>query len=142
HSQNARDKIIAIISSVDHGRLLTFADMAKYHLELADRRYGDVFFILDPGYMFFPHDFYHPIGNLFLALTEGMQWSRLSDPRHRANHGYLPDSDTEQAFVILLDRSRRATVRDGELIDLAPSLLEFMGRTPPESMKGRRLFVD
>ncbi len=64
----------------------------------------------------------------------------VSDPRHRANHGYLPDSDAEQAFAILLDRSRRATVREGELIDLAPSLLEFMGRTPPESMKGRRLF--
>jgi bisphosphoglycerate-independent phosphoglycerate mutase (AlkP superfamily) len=90
--------------------------------------------------MFFPHDFYHPIANVFFALTDGMQRSRMSDPRHRANHGYLPDSDAEQAFAILLDRSRRATVREGELIDLAPSLLEFMGRTPPESMKGRRLF--
>lgn len=142
HTENARHKIGAILSSLEHGRLLTFADMAKYHVPLDDARYGEVFFILESGYMFFPHDFYHPIANVFFAVTDRMQRSRLSDPRHRANHGYLPDSETEQAFAILLDRSQRATVREGELIDLAPSLLKFMGRTPPESMKGRRLFSD
>jgi hypothetical protein len=142
HTENARHKIGAILSSLEHGRLLTFADMAKYHVPLDDARYGEVFFILESGYMFFPHDFYHPIANVFFAVTDRMQRSRLSDPRHRANHGYLPDSEAEQAFAILLDRSQRVTVREGELIDLAPSLLKFMGRTPPESMKGRRLFSD
>jgi len=99
-----------------------------------------VFVFLDPGYIFFPHDFHHGLANLWLGLTDPIQRSRLRDPRHKGNHGHLPYIDVENSFVALLDRNFEATTQRGKIVDVGPSVLGVLDYEPPTTMKGQQLF--
>jgi hypothetical protein len=140
HTAEARRRIAACLSRLEHGSLVTYQEMARYNVPLKDAAYGEMFFFLDPGYIFFPHDFYQPVANAFLGLSDRMQVKRIRDPRHRGNHGHLPHFDAERSFVVLADK--RCAVESGEahILDLAPSMLALLDRGIPPYMKGRPLF--
>jgi hypothetical protein len=59
---------------------------------------------------FFPHDFYQPLANAWLALTDSKQLARLTDARQRHNHGYLPDHACEQGSTAVLDGTVRIAI--------------------------------
>jgi hypothetical protein len=141
HSKRAQRELSAALERLGHGRLVRFDEMAQYGVPLKDSSYGEIFYFLDPGYIFFPHDFHHPLANLVLGLVDPLQRSRLRDPRHRGNHGHLPDTEPEQAFVALLDAGFVRADVDAHILDVAPSVLELLARTAPPTMRGRSLFV-
>ncbi len=141
HTDRARSAITEMLSTLPHGQLLTFRDMSRYHLEFETMKFGEIFFIADAGYMIFPHDFYNPIGSMFLGLTDWKQRPRIVDPRQRAVHGFLPSAESETGFMIVCDETCTTGTEQAEIIDVAPSLIELLGCRRPESMKGRPLFA-
>jgi hypothetical protein len=121
---------------------LSYQEMAQHGIPLRDDQYGECFYFLDPGFIFFPHDFHHGLANLWLGLVDRIQRNRLHDPRHRGNHGHLPHFDTERSFIALLNSEFRTDGRPGHIRDVAPSILAVLGFKPPTSMSGRSLFLE
>ena len=140
HTEKARREITSMLSEWKNGKLLSFEEMAEFRVTLADSSYGEMFYFLEPGSIFFPHDFYHPLANFYLALSDRMQRRRLRDPRHKGNHGYLPYFDAEKSFVALLDKDFKVNTNCGDILDVAPSILGILGYEPPAAMQGRCLF--
>jgi hypothetical protein len=139
-TDEARQRIMPVLSRLERATLLSFQDMHRFGVPLRDASYGEVFVYLDPGYIFFPHDFHHGLANLWLGLVDPMQRSRLRDPRHKGNHGHLPHFETESSFVAILDRRFEATTQRGSILDVAPSVLGVLDYEPPPNMKGQQLF--
>ena len=140
HTDRARSLITEKISTLKCGQTLTFKDLDKYHLSFATGKFGELFFVADAGHLIFPHDFYHPIGNIFLGLTDWKQRPRIADPRQRAVHGFLPCAESETGFMVVCDDACTAGVDQAEIIDVAPSLMDLLGCRKPGSMTGRSLF--
>ena len=140
HTDGARRAITSLLSKLDHRTCLSFDEMERYGIPLPDARYGEEFVFLDPGYIFFPHDFHHGLANLWLGLMDPMQRSRLRNPRHRGNHGHLSNFDVENSFVALLDRRYETRNTKGHILDLAPSVLAVLGYDPPPTMNGHPIF--
>jgi predicted AlkP superfamily pyrophosphatase or phosphodiesterase len=139
-SDRAREKVIAMLSEIGNTTLLTPQDMERYHLSFPDKKYGEVFATTEPGYIFFPHDFYQSLANLFLGLYDSRQRSRLWNPRHRGTHGYLPQHESEKGIMIVFNKNYRSSKEQIELIDVAPSILGILGYKKPEFMKGLPVF--
>ena len=140
HTERARRRITDLLGTVGHTTVLGYKDLHRYHIGFEDEAYGELYLIAEPGFIFFPHDFYHPLGNLFLGLTDRHQRSRIFQPRHRGNHGYLPEHPSEKGFAILFDRDSTSIRPEIELIDFAPSVLAFLGVPKPQYMKGTHAF--
>jgi Type I phosphodiesterase / nucleotide pyrophosphatase len=140
HTDRARNKATEWLSSINTGKLLRYDEMSAYNVPLTDDRYGELFFYLDPGYIFFPHDFHHPLARLFLGLTDSMQRSRLRDPRHKGNHGHLPYFEAERSLMLLADAGFEVESSQSEIFDVAPSMLSIIGIDPPASLPGRSIF--
>jgi hypothetical protein len=140
HTAEARRKITERLFLIKPGKLLSYKEMATYHIPLTDASYGEVFFFLDPGFIFFPHDFYHPLANAFLGLFDRMQRKRLSSPKHRGNHGHLPDFDAENSFVVMVDKGFKPNGENAHILDLAPTILTILEHPPPQYMNGKCLF--
>src|SRR5881628_842569 len=115
-------------------------DAPGVRTEIKFDSYGELYLCADAGRIFFPHDFYQPLANAFLGLTEPMMRRRIFLPVHRGNHGYLPDRPSEKGYVVLLDSGYRVTRREAELIDFAPSVLTLLDHPKPATMKGSALF--
>jgi hypothetical protein len=137
----ARAELSKLLATIPNATVVRYDAMARYGLPLRDARYGEVFVYLDPGHIFFPHDFHQPLANLWLGLSDRMQRARLRDPRHRGNHGHLPHFDAERSFALLLDRRFEVARATGSILDVAPSILAVMGREAPATMTGRPLFT-
>lgn len=140
HTDRARKLITECLSSIDTGKLIRYDEMSTYNVPLTDDRYGDLFFYLDPGYIFFPHDFHHPLARLFLGLADPMQRSRLRDPRHKGNHGHLNCFDAERSFMLLADKGFELVSAQADILDVAPSMLHLIGIDPPSTMTGHSIF--
>jgi len=140
HTDRARRRITDLLGTIDHTTMLGYKDLHRYHMEWEDETYGELYLMAEPGFIFFPHDFYQPLANLFLGLTNWHQRSRVFNPRHRGNHGYLPGHPSEKGYAVLLDRDSTAIRPESELIDLAPSVLSFLGMPKPVHMKGTSAF--
>jgi predicted AlkP superfamily pyrophosphatase or phosphodiesterase len=50
----ARERIVEALRTEPHGRILTRADLAGYGCDFPDSKYGELFFLLDPGYLLCP----------------------------------------------------------------------------------------
>jgi hypothetical protein len=105
-----------------------------------DDAFGEFYAIADAGKIFFPHDFYHPIGNAILGATDRHQRQRFMNPVHRGNHGYLPHFPSERGWITINDEGLSAGVSEGHVVDVAPTLLSLAGVRPPPYMSGRTLF--
>lgn len=139
HTESARRAIVGLLRSVPAATVIRHDEMARYGLPLVDDSYGEVFAYLDPGHIFFPHDFHHPLANLWLGLIDPMQRARLRGPRHRGNHGHLPHFEVERSFVLLCDDSFES-IGGGTVLDVAPTMLDMLGYAHPSTMAGHSLF--
>jgi hypothetical protein len=139
HTETARRAIVGLLRSVPAATVIRHDEMARYGLPLVDDSYGEVFAYLDPGHIFFPHDFHHPLANLWLGLIDPMQRARLRGPRHRGNHGHLPHFEVERSFALLCDDSFES-IGGGTVLDVAPTVLDMLGYAHPSTMAGHSLF--
>ena len=140
HTDRARRKIVDMLHSINNGTVLSYKDMHKYNVKFDDDKYGEVYFVADSGYTIFPHDFYHPLANIFLGLTDWQQRSRIFNPKHRGNHGYLPQYESEKGFVMVLDNNYKVDKQEADIIDVAPTILGLLGYKKPDYMKGKGIF--
>ena len=80
-SEKDREEIIRILSRIRHGKILDLKDKDKYNIPLG-KEFGEVIFVLEPGYLFVPNFHQGKIG------CRGM-------------HGYMPDkADLDGIFII------------------------------------------
>ena len=114
--------------------------MARYGLHFEDDRYGEAYFYGHLGVTFFPNDFHQLLSSAFMTLVDPQQRARLRVPWHQADHGYRSEHDCEIGFMILAEDGHQARDDRVELIDIAPSVLQLLDRTPPATMQGRTLF--
>lgn len=136
HSDSAREKMLSYLSKNEQGNLLSWKDLEKFNIKFEDDSFGEYYFILNPGTIFFPNDFYHPIANYYLGLTNWQSRSRLLNPAHKGNHGYLPNNDSEKGTFILLDDNYKPQSENINTIDFAPTILNLLGYEQPASLKG------
>lgn len=137
HDADARRQIIELLSCSPSGVLLAREELQTYRLNFATRAYGDAYFYAYPGRTFFPNDFYQPLASATLALLDWQQRPRLRNPRHRGDHGYLPENPCERGFILLADERYEASAKTISLIDVAPTLLALLGQEPAPTMRGR-----
>ncbi len=140
HDEEARQAITQFLSAMSNGRLVKSGEMRRFGVPLEDDTFGELFFYLDPGCIFFPHDFHHPLANFAQGLADPMQRSRLRDPRHKGNHGHLPEFDAENAFLAVFQDGVEVRAGSASILDVAPSILSLLGYDQPPSMTGRPIF--
>lgn len=141
HTEGARESIHAALDSLSHVSRHRYTELTPFHLDFEDTEWGETYLLAEPGYIFFPHDFYHPIANAYLGLSDSYQRPRIWSPRHRGNHGYLPAHPSERGFMTLADDAYELMREEGELVDVAPTILELVGEQVPAHMHGWRLFA-
>ena len=141
HNEQSRIAIHEALSQIKSAELVTYREMERYGVPLSDPSYGELFCFLRPGAIFFPHDFYQPLANLYFGLTDRTQRSRLRDPRHRGNHGHLPHHEAERSFAMITGPEFRACDDDpASILDIAPTILSLLDLPIPTLMTGRNLF--
>lgn len=137
HTEQAREAILAMLQELPNCRPLHFRQMHEYDVCFDDDSFGEYYVMAEPGYIFFPHDFYHPIANFYLGLLGHSQWSRILNPVHRGNHGYLPHYPSEKGFLVLADDEIKPNREQMSLIDFAPTVLRCLGADIPAHMTGQ-----
>ena len=140
HSDSAREKMLNYLSENPDGVLLSRQDMHEFNVKFEDDIYGEYYFVLNPGTIFYPNDFYQPLGSLYLGLTNKQMRSRLKSPVYRGYHGYLPHNDSEKGTLMLLHNEYKAHREEIETIDVAPTIIDLLGYEQPESLKGISAF--
>ena len=111
--------------------------MHQYDVCFDDARYGEYYLMADAGSVFFPHDFYQPLANIYLGLFGHSQRSRTLNPVHRGNHGYLPHYPSEKGVLVLADDEIKPNREHMSLIDFAPTMLTCLGAEIPAHMTGQ-----
>ena len=139
-TDRARQEITGLLENTPHVAVRSNAELREYDVILDGDRFGHLYAFSEHGYIFFPHDFYHPLANLFLGLTVPTMRPRLFNPRHRSTHGHLPDHPAEQGYMVLVAHNYEPHADWIQLIDFAPTLLALLGRDQPEYMKGKPMF--
>lgn len=136
YTERARSAITAMLEQTGNGRMLRYDELAACGVSFPNADYGEVYFAADPGFIIFPHDFYHPVANAFLGLRDPQQRPRIRNPVHRGSHGHLPGHPSERGYMVVFDDSAQALVPAMQLIDVAPTLLTLAGHAPPDYMRG------
>lgn len=142
HSDSAREKMLDYLSENEKGTLLHFEELHRYNIKFNDDSYGEYYFVTNPGTIFYPNDFYHPLGNLYLALKNIEQRSRIKSPIYRGYHGHLPYNECEKGFMMLLDNNYKPNRKEIEIIDVVPTVLNLLGYKKPESLNGVNVLHD
>ena len=139
HTDRARRLLVDALQKIDDCTLLDYRAMHQFDVCFPDAEFGEYYLIADAGAVFFPHDFYQPLANLYLGLFGQSQRKRMRNPVHRGNHGYLPDNPSEQGFLVLADTELPVVRQDMSLIDFAPTVLTCLGEPVPAHMTGRSI---
>ena len=117
-----REKITNILCNkpfTDCGSLISLSLAKKYHLPVPGKLYGDVLWWANPGTVIFP-DFFH----------------RQKKPK--AMHGYSPDLNGSKGFCVLAgDDIEKKIIEEGELIDVCPTLCDFLNINTPKDSVGK-----
>jgi len=140
HDAGTADRMVTGLRASDLGILRLREEMRAYDLRFPDDRYGHAYFYARPGTTFFPNDFHQPLATIVRSLSDRQQRRRFRIPWHQADHGYLPDHDCELGFMALAEDGFEPVDDMVTLIDVAPTLLDLLGVSPPDSMKGRPAF--
>ena len=136
HTDLARKALLSTLGKIHNCRLLHFTELHEFDVSFDDASYGEYYLMADAGSIFFPHDFYQPLANLYLGVFGPSQRIRISNPVHRGNHGYLPHYPSEKGFLVIADREMRPTRDQMSLIDFAPTILNCVGVAKPLHMAG------
>ena len=139
-SDRARNEIVRMLREIPNCRFFSWKDLQQFNISFNGAQYGEVFIMSCPGFAFFPHDFHHPIANLFLGITDPKQRPRLFNPRHRGEHTLLPHFEAAKGFTLLLNNDYESCKKEADLIDIAPTVLELLGIEKPDTMIGSPVF--
>lgn len=122
HTDEARDKITAILERADFGRILGDDERDRLRIRFHHRRYGDLMFAASPGVLFWP-DYFH-----------------IKERAIRGMHGYV-DKDEETVGAMLLHGPNIQPRAMGEriLVDVFPTLCDLVGLPVPSSNEGKSL---
>ena len=141
HNNIARNRALEMFDKINDMRSFTWQELEKFNIVLRDSRYGEVFCMAKPGYIFFPHDFVQPVADLILGLLDKKQRPRLSDPKLRGSHSFLDEYNSSKGFLTIFDDNCKAISSDINMVDVAPSLIDFMGYGIPKTMSGNPVFI-
>lgn len=139
HTDQARQAIVRQLEKLPNCSLFHFSDMNQFDVSFEDSRFGEYYLMADAGQIFFPHDFYQPLANLYLGLFGHGQRTRITDPVHKGNHGYLPHYPSEKGFLLVADETMKPDRPEMSLVDFAPTMLSLLGEPVPRHMTGRSL---
>lgn len=139
HTDRARDTITPLIEQLPDCHLLHYREMHRYDVCFEDESFGEYYVMADPGSIFFPHDFWQPLANVYLAFFEPSQRCRLFNPTHRGNHGYLPHHPSEKGFMVVADDSVKPNRETMTVFDFAPTMLTYFGEDVPDYMSGENV---
>lgn len=115
NTDRQRQSVEEILAEMPSGRILTEEDCLHYHVNMPDRRYGDIVFYLDYPWMF-----------------KKTVWG--AGLRTRSIHGYLPDyPEADGVFVSNVPASDLTRI---SLVDIAPSLLKLLEVDTDAEMDG------
>jgi hypothetical protein len=81
-SESARREVVALLTALPCGRILTDGELRQLGVLFADRRYGETIFLLHPGLMLMHGDFH------------GRNWMPVG------MHGYHPDDPYSDAVFL------------------------------------------
>jgi len=139
-TERARVALLKLLSGIEHTTGQTYQQMHDHGICFDDPSFGEYYLFAEHGYSYFPHDFYNPMANLFLAITDPLLRPRLFNARHRGNHGHLPDHPSEEGYLVLGDKSFQPADDQMQVIDFAPTVMSLLGKKPAEHMTGRAVF--
>jgi hypothetical protein len=140
-TERARTEITRLLEGDQDVTVKTRQEMHEYGICFDDPSFGELYCFANHGHTFFPHDFYNPIANLFLGLTDRLLRPRLLNARHRGNHGHLPTHPAEEGYLVLGGEGFEATTSQADIVDFAPTVLNLLGCEPAEHMTGQTVFV-
>jgi hypothetical protein len=136
HTDRARDAVTRLLAQVPHGTALSWKDWARFGFELPDARSGEFYFFPDPGFLVFPHDFYHPLVNAVQGWRKAHMRRRLRDPKPVGLHGYLPDHPSSEGFLCVADAGYEPLGGQMPLVDVAPTILGLLKEPAAPFMTG------
>lgn len=110
-SERARIRLTELLGGLSWGRLLPPGEVDELGLRFADRRYGDLIYVMKPGLLITPSD----MGRI---RFDGM-------------HGFHPREDPNAHAVFLSNQPSASPIH--HIADLLPELLRPLGLRPPES---------
>lgn len=141
-TDEAREKIVAALKKVPNSRTLTNDELNEELGMTLTPEWGEVYIARDPGYLFHPNDYYHPLANIFVGLKSKEMRQRMFDPFHRGYHGYIPGENTpsEDAWALVVSDEVEPVSDEARLIDWAPSMLQLIGTPVPDYMAGHPTF--
>ena len=142
-TDQAREKITAAVREVPHTDVLTYQELNEQLEMTLTPEWGELYVVRKAGHLWHPHDYYHPLGNIFVGLTQKAMRKRMFDPFHRGYHGYMPspDAPSENAWALVADDRFAPTADKARLMDFAPSMLSLIGEPTPDFMQGKPTFA-
>jgi hypothetical protein len=139
-SDRARNRIVEMLREIPNSEFFFWKDLQQFNISFSEPQYGEAFIMSHPGFAFFPHDFHHPIANLFLGITDPKQRPRVFNPRHRGEHSLLPNFESAKGFMLVLSKDYESCKKEADLIDVSPTILEMLGIEKPDTMIGSPVF--
>jgi hypothetical protein len=139
-TERARTAITRLLKGIDHTTLQTYRQMHEHGICFDDPRFGELYLFADHGHTFFPHDFYNPLANFYLGLTDRLLRPRLLNARHRGNHGHLPDHPAEEGYLVICEQGYGVADDPMRVTDFAPTVMSLLGKQPAGHMTGRCVF--
>lgn len=123
NSDKIKQKIIKLLSNVDHLNYLDNKLKNKYHINFKDHKWGDLFFLADNGYRIFP-DYFSPVR----FNTKGM-------------HGYFPEK-TKNAKGIFLTNVFKTRKKEIKIVEILPTFLKSLNLSKkiPKDCKGKSVY--
>ena len=109
--KGAKSQVIFVLEKLRGGRILRQGDLDLYHLNYPHNRFGDLFFLADPGVLILPN-FYQGT-----APVKGM-------------HGYAPECPEQQSAFIIYSPGIAAARRIEQPVDMRrvfPTVLKLLG---------------
>jgi hypothetical protein len=123
-NESSKVEISELLGSLECGRILTERDYEKYKMRFKDNKYGDLFWLADPGTLIYPNFFgwYIPV---------------------RGMHGYVPECEDNMGLLAVIT-NRDIKFKNNQnfnMVDIFPTICEIMNLPVPlgagESMIAR-----
>jgi len=140
-TDRARTKITQLLENLEDTTLKDHQQMHEVGICFDDKRFGELYCFANHGHTFFPHDFYNPLANLFLGITDSLLRPRLFNARHRGNHGHLPDHPAEEGYLVMCEQGYDVAGDMMHLTDFAPTMMALLGKPPATHMTGTPIFT-
>lgn len=122
-SDRAEKIIVDMLIDLDNGHILSQTEKDKYHLNYPHNKFGDIFFLVDPGTLIFPNFYQNR------RSVKGM-------------HGYAPETPEQQAALLIQSPKVKESKWLEKPVDMRrvfPTLLDLMDLPIPEGIKVKSL---